>query len=252
MNIDKFEKIILELKNAFENNKEIIKSAIQKELQNGYMFYYDDCMQEINRAVKEILNGKISEKENQEIAVIYDGKLDVTINIIINSIYFNNKVDFYSNGANIIRTVIIEIINQTLKEEFNIEKGFELITENYNTKIIENQNKYNKIIYIGDYFEFNNFQNNTNREIIYNSYGFIKLYINSLKYKQEHTELAKMSYKKNIGIEYYYDIDEFIENIREDDTVVICENIDEISEKIKAKKIFTYDEFLSSYKFEYI
>lgn len=252
MNIDKFEKIICEIKKSFEDNKNIIKSAIKKELENGYMFYYDDCIKEVERAKSDILNGKIQEKTNQEIAVIYDGKLDVTINIIINSIYFNNKIDFYSDGANIIRTVIIEIINNTLKNEFNIEKCFELITENYNQEIIENQSKYDKIIFIGDYFELNNIQNNINKEIVYNSYGFVKVYINSLKYKNEHTELVKMSYKKNIGIEYYYDINEFIENVREDDTVIIFENIDEISKKIKVRKIFTYNEFIDDYKFEYI
>ena len=122
----------------------------------------------------------------------------------------------------------------------------------YINNIILNQNSYDKIIYVGDYFEYENEQYNFDKELEYNSYGFLKVYIDKTKYKEEYKELTKYSYKKNISIEYYENISEFIENVNKGDTIIIyesLENIDKTLKNIRPKKVYTHDEFLNSYKF---
>ncbi len=131
-----------------------------------------------------------------------------------------------------------------------MEKNFTYI-DNINNIII-NQNNYDKIIYVGDYFEYENEQYNFCKALEYNSYGFLKVYIDKTKYKEEYKELTKYSYKKNISIEYYENINEFIENVNKDDTVIIyesSESIDSILKNISPKKIYTHDEFLNNYRF---
>ena len=80
----------------------------------------------------------------------------------------------------------------------------------------------------------------------------MKVYIDKTKYKEEYKELTKYSYKKNISIEYYENISEFIENVNKGDTIIIyesLENIDKTLKNIRPKKVYTHDEFLNSYKF---
>ena len=80
----------------------------------------------------------------------------------------------------------------------------------------------------------------------------MKVYIDKTKYKEEYKELTKYSYKKNISIEYYENISEFIENVNHGDTIIIyesLENIDKTLKNIRPKKVYTHDEFLNSYKF---
>ncbi len=252
MDINRFKQIILEIKNSFNENKKTIEEVFQQELENGYMLSFDECIKEIKRVEDDIVNEKINEENNKNIAIIYNGSLEATINIIITSIYFNNKVDFYGDGCDLARTVIVELINLVLKDEFKIINNYSIIIEKWDEHLKENEDKYDKIVYIGDYFEYDNVKALVKKDIQYNSYGFLKAYIGSLKYQKNHRELAKKSYKNNIYIEYYSDRNDFIENVTENDTVVICENIEEISKKIKAKNILTSEEFLNNYKFSYI
>ena len=252
MDIKDFEKIILEINKELKNSINIINSAIEKDIENGYISSFDDILKEIDIASKNIIESKLDEKKQMQLAIIYNGNIESTINIIVNSIYFDNKVDFYGIGYDITKAVIIELINQILENEFKIKNKFTIINENYNNLIIDNQEKYDKIVFIGDYFEYNNIQYRINKKIHYNSYGFLKVYMDEIKHKKEFKEMTKISYKRNISIEYYHDIDDFIQNVTENDTVIIFDDIEDISNKLKAKKIYSYKEFIDNYRFSYI
>ncbi len=249
MDINTFKKIMNSIKDNFLANKKIIQEAINRDSENGYIVNFDNIVEEIRRSENDIIENSRSGIENQEIAVIYKGHPEVTIYNIIDSIFFNNKIHFCPEGYEILSTIIIELTNSILKE-FKIEKKF-IYIDNINN-IILNQNSYDKIIYVGDYFEYENEQYNFDKELEYNSYGFLKVYIDKTKYKEEYKELTKYSYKKNISIEYYENISEFIENVNKGDTIIIyesLENIDKTLKNIRPKKVYTHDEFLNSYKF---
>ena len=222
MDINTFKKIINSIKDNFLANKKIIQEAINRDSENGYIVNFDNIVEEIRRSENDIIENSRSDIENQEIAVIYKGHPEVTIYNIIDSIFFNNKIHFCPEGYEILSNIIL------------------------------NQNSYDKIIYVGDYFEYENERYNFDKELEYNSYGFLKVYIDKTKYKEEYKELTKYSYKKNISIEYYENISEFIENVNKGDTIIIyesLENIDKTLKNIRPKKVYTHDEFLNSYKF---
>lgn len=253
MNIEELNKIIKRIKNDFLENKKVIESCIKAELKNGNIVSFDSFINEIECTQKEVLN--INNKEyKKEIAVIYDGRPETTLNIIINSIYFENKITFYAEGYELISTVIVELINKIL-EEVKIKGKFNLYHEIDIDDIIKNEEKYDKIMYIGDYFECEKIQGFLKKEIEYNSFGHIKAYIDKNKYLEEYKELMKSSYKNNINVEYYSDLEEFIDNVNNKDTIIVYEEneiLDDIIKKINPKKILKHAEYMDSYRFSYI
>lgn len=253
MDTNKFNKILKEIKSAFLLNKKILKDIINKELENGCIIDFDDCLNYIETITQDILEGKVKEEKDKKIAIVYNGNPEVTIKSIIISIYFNNKLSLYPESYNIFVAGIVELINQVLKD-FDLKEKIMIIEENQEEDLIYKQNEYSKIKYIGDYFECKNIEYYINREIEYNSFGFLKVYINRSKYKEEYKELMKYTYKRNISVEYFDDIEEILESVNKKDTVLIYEekeNLEIIIKKIKTKNIYTKENFYEEYKFLY-
>ncbi len=254
MDIDRFKKFIKELKDSFIFSKDIIEDAIKKELEYGHIISFEDIMQEINRTEEKVINYKEKRKFEQKIAIIYKGVPEITLNTIITSIYYNDRIYLYSESYDVIESAIIELVNKVL-ENLNIKEKPIIFKENTIEDLIYNQKLFDEIIYIGDYFEYNNVKYYVSENITYNPYGFIKVYINKINYKEEYKELMKCSYKRNISIEYYEDINDFIQNVKDTDDIVIYENkniTEEILGKINPRKLYTHEEFINNYKFSYL
>lgn len=253
MNIDKFNKIIRQIKNTFSENKKVLENCIKAELKNGNIISFDSFINEIECAEKEVLNINNGDTK-KNIAIIYDGRPETTLNIIINSIYFENKVYLYAEGYELISAVIIKLIENTLSE-FKIENIINLYQNVNIEEISENEENYDKIIYIGDYFEYEKVQAFLKKEVEYNSYGHIKVFIDKNKYLNEYKELMKNSYKSNINVEYYSDFEDFLENVNEKDTVIIYEEndvLENLLKKVNTKKVLKHSEFMESYRFSYL
>lgn len=251
MNIESFKKIVKQIKNTFLANKKVIEDCIKTELKNGYIVSLNSFIDEIDITEKELLNTNLKSNK-KSIAIIYDGKPETALNMILNSIYFENDISLYPEGYELISMVIIQLIIKTL-EEFKIKDRINLFQE-LDVQLLE-KNDYDNIIYIGDYFEYEKIQSFVKKEIEYNSFGFLKVYINKDKYLNEYKDLMKNSYKSNISVEYYEDIEEFSENVNSNDTVIIYEdgeNLDIILKNINPKKILKHEEYMKSYRFSYI
>lgn len=254
MDNEKFLKILKKIKTTFLENKKVIDNCIKEEIENGNIISFENLINEIEITKKEIFEKKENKRENkQEIAIIYDGKPETTLNIIINSIYYENKTYFFAEGYELILAVLIELIKSVLME-FKIKNTIVLYQDIDIDVIAQNEDKFDNIIYIGDYFECEKIQRDFNKKILYNSYGHLKVLIDKEKYSNEYKELMKNTYKNNINVEYYNEFEEFLENITEKDTIIIYGNddkLEEIYKKINKNNILKHSDFMKSYRFSY-
>ena len=125
---------------------------------------------------------------------------------------------------------------------------------NYNEIFLrDNENEFDKIIYIGDYFEYERFKSFFKKKVEYNNYGYIKLFMDKTKYSEEYKKIVNFTYLENISLELYDDVDDFINESREEDFAVIFADfqlINKIQKGLRAEEIlfntFPYD----SYKFK--
>ena len=125
---------------------------------------------------------------------------------------------------------------------------------NYNEIFLrDNENEFDKIIYIGDYFEYERFKSFFKKKVKYNNYGYIKLFMDKTKYSEEYKKIVNFTYLENISLELYDDVDDFINESREEDFAVIFADfqlINKIQKGLRAEEIlfntFPYD----SYKFK--
>lgn len=255
MENNKFENIVKKIKENLKLNKKVINDAIDIEKINGHILDFNEIIEYIDFISQYLIQAeKKVNVENTVVAIMNNGNYQVILNFILDAILRNYNVCLYIDAIKELNITITTIIEKTL-EELNIKNKFKLITDNSEQELIYNQNKFDRIIYVGDFFEFDNLQYYINKKIEYDSFGFIKVYIDTDKYMEEYKEFAKYTYKNNIAVEYYHDKEEFFDNIDKQDTVVICEKAEEvevIKSKLKVKNFFDLELFYNKYKFAYI
>ena len=204
------------------------------------------------RNVQDVDPDGIASNEGKKIAVSYSGKPEVTVSYILDSILFNNKVTLCVNENKIINDVLITIIVESLKK-LNIKNLWVNYSSNYNEIFLkDNQKNFDKIVYIGDFFEYEQFKNFFNKEVEYNNYGFIKLFIDKSKNRDEYNKIMKFTTKESIYLETYNDIDEFVNECKSNDFAVAFVNdfkdINLLQKGVKAEELlintFPYDSYV--------
>lgn len=244
-----FNSLLKEIKDGIKLNKKIIDTAVKEELSKGVNINVESILGVIN----SFENIEIPKPENKTFAVTYSGKPEITITYMLDSILYNNKVTLCANGINSVNEVLYAIFKESLNGA-KIRNQWVEYSSNYNEIFLrDNQDKFEKLIYIGDYFEYEKFKYFFKKDVEYNNYGHIKLFMDKTKYKDEYKKIFKFSYMENISLEIYDDIDDFISESREEDFAVIFADfqiINKIQKTLRANEIlvntFPYD----SYKFK--
>lgn len=251
MKNSEFKKILIEINSGLKENKKIIDEAINEELTKGNSIN----IQKLEEILKDfdIISNDEHNLENKSIAVYYSGKPEVTLTYILDSIIYNNKITLCTTENKIINEVLITIILESIKK-CKIKNEWIDYKSDYNEIYLRNnENNFNKIVYVGDYFEYEKFKFFFKTPIEYNNYGYIKLFLDKSKYKDEYKKIIKYTYIENIYLEVYDDIQECIEESKEVDFTVLYVDdrkiLDKLQKKLKSKKIFT-NEFPYEYKFE--
>lgn len=242
-------KLLEEINGGIKKNKKILDEAIKEELSKGNSVHIDK--------LKEILKNfeKISEEvhkpENKSIAVCYSGKPEITITYIIDSIIYNNKITLCISGNKVINEILITIILESMRN-CKIRNQWINYKPNYNEIYLRDNEKYfNKIVYIGDYFEFERFKTFFKKKVEYNNYGYIKLFMDKSKYKEEYKKIMKYAYIENIYVEIYDDIQECIlESKPTDFTIIYVDDfkiVNQLQKELKSKEVlintFPFDEY---------
>lgn len=242
MELEQYNKVIYKILQEFKQNESIIIDAFKTELQD-YGHKIDI------KGLKEILQENIIQVESikgSKIALYYSGNVNITLYFILFAFKNNLTVTLFNERYNIFNSCIITIIEEILKE-LKLDNTYFKYNEKYNEKfLIDNQNEYDKIVFIGDYFEYKNLKYYIKNQMIYNNFGFIKGFIDKERFFDEYQKIMKYCYIHNIDMDFYTDENEFIEEISTEDKIVIFYDdklkIEEIKSKISSKDVL-YNEF---------
>lgn len=244
-----FKNILDEINKEIEHNKTEINKAIQEEVSKKININLNKIIELIN-SYNDV---EIPEPENKSIAVTYSGNLEIAITYMIDSILHNNKLVLCANGSKNINELMYNIFSQSLAG-CKLKNQWLDYNSNYNEILLkENQDKFDKIVYVGDYFEYKRFQTSFKKEVEYSNYGNIKLFIDKSMYKEEYDKMIRFAYENNVSLEIYDDVKDFMDESRKEDFSVIFADfnlINQLQKGLKSEEIlintFPYD----SYKFK--
>lgn len=250
MDKETFINLINEIENAIRQNKKKIDQALDKEMSKGNILNI--------KRVFDILNDykqmNSYSNEGKSIAVCYQGRPEITVGYILDSILFNNQVTLCINENKIINDVIVTIIVDTMRK-LNIKNLWINYRSTYNEIYLrDNEKDYQKIIFIGDFYEYEMFKSFFKKDVEYNNYGYIKLFIDKDKQPDEYKKIMNHAAKENLFIEAYTDIDDFVNESKQNDFAIAYvsdfKDINKLQKLIKAEELlintFPYD----TYKFK--
>ena len=242
-----FENLVKEIENGIKQNKSKINQALNKEVSKGNFINFD----RVNSVLNTYKTADNYFNEGKNIAVTYSGRPEITISYILDSILYNNQITLCVNENKIVNDALITIIVESMRK-LNIKN----MLINYNSKYNEiylrdNEKEYDELVYIGDYYEYEMFKNFFKKDVEYNNYGYIKLFIDKNKNKDEYQKIMQYVTKENVYLETYNDIDEFVNESKEADFAVAFitdfKDINKLQKCMKAEELlintFPYDSY---------
>lgn len=243
-------KLLNEIKDGINLNKKELDEALEEEVSKGNPVN----LNRINKIFKEYESmDEVLEPEDTTIAVCYSGKPEITMTYILDSIIYNNKVTLCVNEYKMVNEILVRIVVESLRQIGIFNNWIDFDSKYNEIYLRDNQNKYEEIVYIGDFFEYQRFQGFFKKEVEYNNYGYIKLFIDKNKFAEEYERIIKYAYLENISLEIYNDPDDFISESREEDYSVIMAEMEQVN---KIKRALRCGELLinafpyENYKFE--
>ena len=160
---------------------------------------------------------------------------------------FNNPIKIYALGGlgevgkN---TYCIESVNDLIILDAGVKfpeddlVGVDYVIPNYQ-HLKDNQNTFDKVIYVGDYFNFKNLQYYITTTMQFSSYGHIKVYAGDSNID---SELTKFAYMNNIELEIYENFDEFFAELKNELLYDHEKAYNHLNEEYRNKKTITKTE----------
>lgn len=246
-----FNNLLKEINKGLKLNEKIINQALNKEMSKGNTV----GLERITNILKDFENIE-GKNEALSIAVCYSGTPEITVTYILDSILYNNKITLCVNEYKIINDVLITIIVESM-QKLNIKNLWINYSSSYNEIYLrDNEKNFDKIVYIGDYFEYERFKYFFKKDVEYNNYGYIKLFMDKSKFKNEYKEIMKYAYIENIYLEIYDDIQEFINESKKVDFAVAYiadfKVINKLQKEIKSSELLVNNFPFDSYKFKIV
>ncbi len=226
MILSEFKVIAKEIENGITKNRRIIEEAMNQENSKGNMI-------NLNKIIKIVKRYEDTETdmtpENKKVAVCFAGKPEITITYILDSIMHNNNVTFCISDNQIFNDMLIKLVVESIKNA-RFSNEWVNYNSNYNEVYLRDNLKYiDKIVYVGDYFEYQRLKSFLRTDVEYNNYGYIKIFINRAQNSSEYNDIVTYARRENIVLETYDDIDDFILESKDEDYSVIFGNKDEIN-----------------------
>lgn len=234
-----------------KNNKKNFDTALKEDMSKGNYWNFKKISKIIDEY--EIIDRTMDEKKS--IAVSYLGNPEITVTYILDAILYNNKVTLCINEHKKLNSLVIKILVDSLKT-LKMKNQWINYSENYNEIYLKDNEKFfHKVVFIGDYYEYQQFKNFFKKDVVYNNYGYMKIFMDKNKFAKDYKKMTEFALKENISLEVYDDPDDFVSESREEDNSIIfgeLQEINKIKKGLKAGQLqfnnFPYD----SYKFEII
>lgn len=244
-----FKRFLKEFKDGINLNKNVLDDAIKELLEVGEQVSLNKIIDVIDSYENIFANNK----ENKKIAIWYSGKPEITMTYIIDSVLYNNNVTLYTESYKPITEILYTIFNEVLLE-LKIKNEWIEYNSNLSEKALkENENNYDEIVYVGDYFEYEKFKTLFKRDITYNNYGYIKILIDKIKYQEEYKKIITYTYVENIVLDVYNVIEEFISESNKEDFLIAYvedEKIDKLKNEINSEELLINTFPYEAYKFK--
>lgn len=247
---------VLELLNQIQKDLMSKKQIIQKAFDLDYKKW--EIKLEIDQLIKIIENTKkqeylpkFSKKEIVDgigkIALVNTNNPYMIFSFILSCICTNNSLCIILEEKLLASNIaIIELIRKSLenlKYDSNIVQFKEIINEE---DIIQEQNNYDLIYYLGNKEEYLNFIKRIHVDTKFENFGEIYVYVDSGDFKEELLNIDKYAYKNEINVVYYKsNLEKSLELMNK------CNNINKVS-IIFTKNIENAYEFIKKIKSEKI
>lgn len=211
-----FRNLLREIDLELHENKSKINEALNKEMSKGNFIN----IQKVSNVIKNYLEMDDMENENKKIAVAYTGHPVITISYILDSILYNNQITLCVNENKIINDALITLVVSCMRK-LNIKNMWINYNSTHNEIYLkDNEDDFDEIVYIGDFYEYEMFKSIFTKEVKYNNFGYMKLLINKNTNAEEFKRIMNYTNKENIYLEVYSEIDEFINESKEQDYAV--------------------------------
>ncbi len=245
-----FTNLLKEIGDGLRQNKALIDKTLNEEYSKGAPVAFS----KIENIVKDFQNIDSFKSEGKKIAICYDGRPEITLTYILDSIVFNNNITYCINGNKKINNVLIDIVQDSFLN-CRIKNEWISYDEKYNEIYLRDTEKYfDKLVYIGDYFEYERFCSFFKKPVEYNNYGYIKLYIDKKKHSDIYRKIMEYAYKENIYLEYYNDVRDFILESKKSDCAVLYLDdpnlLNKAQKMIKAGELIINNFPFDEYKFK--
>jgi hypothetical protein len=191
------------------------------------------------------------DEEKQQIGVAYVGNPEITLTYILDSIMHENEVTLCVSENQFINDTVVTLVKEAMSK-CGIKDRWITFNPEYNERYIrDNVSMFSKIVYVGDYFEYLRFKAFVNRDVEYNNFGYIKLFIDKNKKQEEYKKIMEFSRNENVFIEVFDDIDDFINESKDVDYAVIFvddpKDINKVQKNLKSAELvvnsFPYDKY---------
>ena len=256
--------ILQEFKNQFSKQSGFEKAVEIDRRHHGVYVKYSKILEIIDEELADDKNylkytsGNIIDGYGN-IAVVYNGDPYVTLKLAIKALKTHNNIVFFAKKYLAINTKIIETINilaqkmkyakRILSIEYNISEG----------TIFYNQNFFNMLLFVGEKREYQNFKKKLGIPSIYSGYGYVDVFIDSKKFKNDILDMDEYANENYVHINYYYESDyssvsKFLNKYELTETFALfsedSETIYKYINGIKAKNIFINTSPFKNYEFD--
>ncbi len=256
------ENILNVFEEKFENNLSKLVEITNKDYQK---FIVKIKTEELREAIKDIKREKIEITDRVDsnyivdgfgtIVAIYNGDPAITMKLLLNAIKTHNRMILCVENEFETSKLIVNILKDVLNnngfstEIINIVNGYD--------EIYDYQEYIDKVIYIGNKYDYINVRKRLYVETEYNAYGYISVFYDNDEYKSLIEDMKMYSLSNFIDMDIYDgDINVAIEKInylKLNQTVAIFSkdknNIIKATLNIKADNIFINKNPLDHYKF---
>lgn len=240
-----FKSLLKEIRSELNMNKNMLDKVLNEEMCKGNSIN----LQKVANIIRDYENTEDFNQENQKIAVYYSGDPQITITYILDSIIYNNNITLCVKEYRRFNDILIECIKNAFVN-CKIENKWINYNSSYNEVYLKDNSKYfDKFVYVGDYFEYMQFKSFVKKDVEYNNFGSVKLFINQAEYKDDYTKIINYSSKENIFLEVYDDIQEFINESKDENFSVVFGDMDVLKTVRKGLKgemlfnAFPYDDY---------
>lgn len=261
--IKDIEKILKGFEEEFENNIALLVEKINQDYKTHHLKI---SIEELRNQIQRIKNEPIEIIEEIDskcikdgvgtIVTIYNGKPNITVEMILNSIKTHNRMILCMENEFETSKLLVELMKTVLYN--NNYNEFLISTTTDYDDICVCQENIDKIIFVGSKYDYINLRKKLYVDIEYNGYGYISLFYDNDECMTAIENMKIYALNNLIELEVYDgDIEEAIEKInylKLNETTVIFskekQNIIKWILGIKGKKIYVNKNPLANYKFE--